>query len=68
MFSISPFIANLRRKSLRVGYSLSKYAMKNPLFSEIVGTKEKTVTSTDAKFIHKLKNINELVGKVQESN
>ena len=39
--------------------------MKNPLFSQIVGTKEKVVESYDGKIKHKLVNINELVGKVE---
>lgn len=43
----------------------SSYAMKNPLFSEIVGTKEKTVEGSNGKFIHKLTNINELLGSVE---
>jgi D-alanyl-D-alanine carboxypeptidase len=43
---------------------VSKYAMKNPIFKEIVGTKEKTVYSTDGKLIHRLTNINKLLGTV----
>jgi D-alanyl-D-alanine carboxypeptidase len=43
---------------------VSVEAMKNPVFAEIVGTKEKVVTSSDGKIVHKLKNINELLGEV----
>lgn len=40
------------------------YAIKNPVFSEIVSTQEIEVKSADGKTIHKLNNINELLGKV----
>lgn len=40
------------------------YAIKNPVFSEIVSTREVKVTSADGKIIHNLANINELLGKV----
>lgn len=40
------------------------YAIKNPVFSEIVSTHEIKVTSVDGKIIHNLTNINELLGKV----
>lgn len=43
---------------------VAKYAMQNPIFAEIVGTKEKTVTSVDGKIVHKLVNINKLLGDV----
>ncbi len=43
---------------------LASYGMKNEYFAKIVGTKSKTVTSTDGKIIHRLTNINELLGKV----
>lgn len=43
---------------------LSEVAMENPYFKKIVGTKAKTVTSIDAKFSHRLVNLNELLGKV----
>jgi len=43
---------------------VSEIAMKNPLFAKIVGTKEKTVSSVNGKIVHKLKNINELLGSV----
>ncbi len=43
---------------------LSSYAMKNEVFSNIVGTKTKTVKSVDGKYVHEIKNINELLGKV----
>ncbi|HLD91957.1 MAG TPA: D-alanyl-D-alanine carboxypeptidase family protein [Patescibacteria group bacterium] len=44
---------------------VSKYAMKNPIFAELVGTKEKVVKSVDGRFIHRLININKLLGKVE---
>ncbi len=43
---------------------VSKYAMRNPIFKEIVGTKEKTVYSVDNRFVHRLTNINKLLGTV----
>ena len=43
---------------------VSKYAMKNPVFAELVGTKEKVVKSIDGKYSHKLININKLLGNV----
>ncbi|MBI4153652.1 D-alanyl-D-alanine carboxypeptidase [Candidatus Woesebacteria bacterium] len=44
---------------------VSEIAMKNPLFAKIVGTKEKTVSSVNGRIVHKLKNINELLGSVE---
>jgi D-alanyl-D-alanine carboxypeptidase (penicillin-binding protein 5/6) len=43
---------------------VSKAAMEDTEFAKIVGTREITVTSTDGKFVHRLKNINELLGEV----
>lgn len=43
---------------------LAQIAMQNPMFAEIVGTKEKIVKSTDGKNVYDLKNINQLLGKV----
>jgi len=43
---------------------ISSYAMQNPEFAEIVKTEKITVTSTDGKIIHRLTNVNELLGKV----
>jgi len=43
---------------------VSKEAMKNPIFKEIVGTKEKIVKSVDNRFTHRLTNINKLLGEV----
>ncbi len=43
---------------------VAKYAMQNPVFSEIVGTKERIVKSVDGKVIHRLTNINRLLGEV----
>lgn len=42
----------------------SAIAMKIPIFRDIVGTKEKLVSSVDGVYTHKLTNINELVGVV----
>ena len=42
---------------------VSWVAMRNPLFSKIVATKEKTVTSEDGKIVHKLTNINKLLNE-----
>jgi len=42
----------------------SMVAMKIPFFREVVGTKEKTVTSLDGVYKHKLVNVNELVGEI----
>ena len=44
---------------------LSEVAMQIPQFAQIVATKEKTVESVGGKIIHKLININELLGKVR---
>lgn len=41
------------------------YAMENSYFSEIVATKEITVSSIDGSVVHRLTNINELIGEVQ---
>ena len=43
---------------------ISNYAMRNPYFAQIVGTKETLVKSTDGRIIHKLTNINKLLGEV----
>ena len=43
---------------------VSKVAMKNPLFSEVVGIKEDVVYSVNGKITHKLVNINKLLGTV----
>lgn len=43
---------------------VSKYAMKNSIFKEIVGTKEKIVYSVDNRFVHRLTNINKLLGTI----
>lgn len=43
---------------------VSEIAMRDPLFAKIVGTKEKVVKSTNGKIVHKLRNINELLGSV----
>lgn len=43
---------------------VAKVAMQNPTFAQIVGTKEKTVKSIDNRFVHRLVNINKLLGEV----
>lgn len=40
---------------------VSWVAMRNPLFSKIVSTKEKTVKSEDGKIVHRLTNINKIL-------
>ena len=45
---------------------LTKEALKNDLFREIVGTKEKTITSFDGSLTHNLVNTNRLLGTVPE--
>ena len=44
--------------------TISKVAMKDPVFSKIVGTKEELVKSVNGKMSHKLVNINKLLGSV----
>lgn len=44
---------------------ISKFAMENPRFAKIVGTKSITVRSLDGKLAHRLVNINELLGTVE---
>jgi D-alanyl-D-alanine carboxypeptidase len=44
---------------------ISEFALRNPSFAEIVRTKEATITSTDGSIVHKVKNINELLGTVE---
>jgi serine-type D-Ala-D-Ala carboxypeptidase (penicillin-binding protein 5/6) len=44
---------------------VSSVGMENPLFRDIVGTKEMTVSSVDGKVSHRLYNINELLGQVE---
>lgn len=43
---------------------VSQVAMKNPEFAKIVGTREIVVRSVDGKIVHPLRNINELLGKI----
>jgi D-alanyl-D-alanine carboxypeptidase len=43
---------------------VSKVAMKNPIFAEIVGTKEIIVKSVDNRIAHRLTNINKLLDEV----
>ena len=43
---------------------ISAIAMRNPKFARIVGQTEKVVTSKDKKIVHRLKNTNKLLGKV----
>jgi D-alanyl-D-alanine carboxypeptidase len=44
---------------------LAAIAMKNPIFSQIVSTREKTVTDIDNLITHRLNNRNELLGIVE---
>lgn len=43
---------------------VAKAAMNNPFFSEIVATKKVTVTSVDGTHVHRLTNLNKLIGTV----
>ena len=43
---------------------IAEIAMQNPTFARIVGTKEKVVKSVDGKVVHRLTNINQLIGEV----
>jgi D-alanyl-D-alanine carboxypeptidase (penicillin-binding protein 5/6) len=43
---------------------VAEVAMKDPRFAEIVGTKEKIVQDITGKLVHKLQNVNVLLGKV----
>lgn len=44
---------------------LSDYAIRFPIIASIVQTTNATVTSTDGKIVHQLKNTNDLLGRVQ---
>ncbi len=44
--------------------TLTEFALDNPIFSEIVSTESKTVTSIDGTVVHRLTNLNELLGEV----
>lgn len=43
---------------------VAKVAMQNPIFQEIVGTKERVVTDASGKFSYDLRNVNQLLGSV----
>lgn len=43
---------------------LASEAIKNPLFADIVNTKQKEIKTVDGNIIHRLKNTNELLGTV----
>lgn len=53
------------RSTARDMVHLAQIAMSNELFAKIVATQQKTVKSIDGKHIHYLRNINELLGKVE---
>lgn len=44
---------------------LADFAMRNNDFAQIVNTKEITVYSLDKKIVHRLKNINQLLGEIE---
>lgn len=44
--------------------TLAKVAMKNKVFSKIVGTKSITVSDITYTYFHELRNVNELLGKI----
>lgn len=56
---------NLQYTSARDLMRVSSYAMEVPKFAQIVGTKNITVASVDGKTVHKLTNINKLLGSVE---
>lgn len=43
---------------------VASVAMRHPFFRAVVGTREALVSSADDKIVHRLRNINELVGKI----
>lgn len=45
--------------------NIAHFAIQNMFFKEVVGTKEITVGSRDGKYVHRLTNINRLVGEVE---
>lgn len=45
--------------------TVASYAMKDPLFSEVVSTRTKIVTDVSGEIIHNLRNTNELLGQVE---
>lgn len=44
---------------------LAGWALKNPTFSEMIATEKITVTDLSAKIVHRLFNINQLLGKIE---
>lgn len=43
---------------------VSEVAMRNPIFSKIVGTRAATITDVSGKSVYKLDNVNELLGEM----
>lgn len=43
---------------------VSEVAMRNPIFSKIVGTKSITITDVTGKYVYHLENVNQLLGEV----
>lgn len=43
---------------------LAQYGMENPLFAQIVATKDYQITNVDGKIVHKVENTNELIEKM----
>lgn len=46
-------------------FKIAEYAIQKPFFKEVVGTKEITVGSADGKYVHRLNNINKLIGEIE---
>lgn len=44
--------------------TIAEYGMKNPLFAQMVATKDYQITNVDGKIVHKVENTNELVNKM----
>ena len=59
------FDANQQYTTAEDLVKVASEAIKDPFFKEVVATKEITVESTDGKYVHKLSNINKLLGEVE---
>ncbi|MBI4028772.1 MAG: D-alanyl-D-alanine carboxypeptidase [Candidatus Blackburnbacteria bacterium] len=54
----------LHFSSARDLVKIAMYGMKNPLFAQIVGTKNYQITSADGKIVHRVENTNQLIEKM----
>lgn len=62
------FDASEHFSSARDMARLAAFALQQDLFEKIVSTKEMTVSSADSKIVHRLENINKLLGNVKGVN